>query len=185
MKLRGLTPILVFFATAAFAQDGAQLCAACHGKDGNSMAPAIPSIAGQPQLFLEAQLILFREGVRASEQMLPIAKGLKDAQIRELAAHFARLPAKRMESTAADPALMQRGGERAKALRCAQCHLPDFRGQAQIPRLAAQREQYLAAEMLAYRDNRRPGGDTIMAAALYGVSDADIQALARFLSRQP
>jgi cytochrome c553 len=39
--------------------------------------------------------------------------------------------------------------------------------------------------MLAYRDNRRAGGDTIMAAALYGVPDADIRALAHYLSRLP
>ena len=36
--------------------------------------------------------------------------------------------------------------------------------------------------MLAYRDNRRTGGDTIMAAALYGASDADIRALAHYLA---
>jgi len=51
--------------------------------------------------------------------------------------------------------------------------------------LAGQREAYLDAEMRAYRDGKRAGGDTIMAAALYGVSDADIKALAHFLSRQP
>jgi cytochrome c553 len=39
--------------------------------------------------------------------------------------------------------------------------------------------------MLAYRDGRRSGADASMAAALYGVSDADIRALAHFLSRQP
>ena len=57
------------------------------------------------------------------------------------------------------------------------------RGQNQIPRLAGQREAYLEAEMRAYRDGKRTGGDTIMAATLYGVSDADIKALAHFLSR--
>ena len=50
-------------------------------------------------------------------------------------------------------------------------------------RLAGQREEYLDSEMRAYRDNRRKGGDTIMAAALYGVTDADIRALAHFLAR--
>jgi len=37
--------------------------------------------------------------------------------------------------------------------------------------------------MRAYRDNRRTGADTIMAAALYGVSDTDIQALAHYRAR--
>lgn len=66
---------------------------------------------------------------------------------------------------------------------CGSCDLPDFSGRQQIPRLAGQREEYLVASMLAYRDNRRTGGDTIMAAALYGASDADIRALAHYLAR--
>jgi cytochrome c553 len=88
-----------------------------------------------------------------------------------------------MEKGDADPKLMKVGVERAKALRCGICHLSDYRGQNQIPRLAGQRETYLEAEMRAYRDGKRTGGDTIMAAALYGVSDADIKALAHYLSR--
>jgi len=51
------------------------------------------------------------------------------------------------------------------------------------PRLAGQREDYLYESMRAYRDNRRTGADTIMAAALYGVSDTDIQALAHYRAR--
>jgi cytochrome c553 len=88
-----------------------------------------------------------------------------------------------MESGDANPSLMKTGQERAKALRCGICHLSDFSGQNQVPRLAGQREAYLEGEMRAYRDGKRTGGDTIMAAALYGVGDADLKALAHFLSR--
>ena len=88
-----------------------------------------------------------------------------------------------MESGPPTRALVKTAQERAKALRCGICHLSDFSGQNQIPRLAGQREDYLAGEMRAYRDGKRSGGDTIMAAALYGVTDADIRALAHFLSR--
>jgi cytochrome c553 len=82
-----------------------------------------------------------------------------------------------------DAALLKKGRSLAGKLRCGICHLSDFSGQNQVPRLAGQREEYLESEMRAYRDSRRRGGDTIMAAALYGVSDADIRALAHFLSR--
>jgi cytochrome c553 len=160
-------------------------CAACHGPGGNSVTPGIPSIAGQPRLFLENQLVMIREELRPSPQMLPLVKGMKDAEISRLADHFARLPAKSTDTGKPDPKLAQRGMERAKALRCGVCHVADFKGQKQIPRLAAQREDYLVAQMRAYRDNKRKGGDTIMAAALYGVADADIDALAHFLSRLP
>ena len=171
------------FVSASFSQDSVQLCATCHGPDGNSTNPQVPSIAAQPALFLETQLVLFREELRKSEQMLPVVKAMKDAEIVRLAAHFSRLPAKAMEAGKPDPKLMKVAVQKAKALRCGICHLSDFRGQNQIPRLAGQREAYLEAEMRAYRDGKRAGGDTIMAAALYGVSDADIKALAHFLSR--
>ncbi len=175
--------LTAFFCSFVFGQERVQLCAACHGEDGNSANPQIPSIAGQPKLFLETQLVLFREELRKSDQMLPVVKGLKDAELVQLAEHFSKLPAKAMESGTPDPKLMKIGIERAKALRCGVCHLSDFRGQNQIPRLAGQREAYLEAEMRAYRDGKRSGGDTIMAATLYGVSDADNKALAHYLSR--
>ena len=175
--------LTAFFCSFVFAQERLQLCAACHGEDGNSGNPQIPSIAGQPKLFLETQLVLFREELRKSDQMLPVVKGLKDAELVKLAEHFSKLPAKTMETGAPDARLMKIGTERGKALRCGVCHLSDFRGQNQIPRLAGQREAYLEAEMRAYRDGKRTGGDTIMAATLYGVSDADIKALAHYLSR--
>jgi cytochrome c553 len=182
-KGRWALVLTAFFSCLVFSQERLQLCAACHGEDGNSTNPQIPSIAGQPKLFLENQLILFREELRKSDQMLPVVKGLKDPDIIKLAEHFSKLPAKGMETGKPDPALVKRGTERAKELRCGICHLADFSGQNQIPRLAGQREAYLEAEMRAYRDGKRAGGDTIMAAALYGVSDADIKALAHYLSR--
>lgn len=174
--------LAAFFVFPAGSQEA---CKACHGPDGNSLQPGIPSIAGQPRLFIENQLVLIREELRPSPQMVPIVKGMKDAEVSRLAGHFSKLPARSMESAPADAKLTKQGTERAKALRCGVCHLPDFSGQNQIPRLAGQREQYLASEMRAYRDSKRKGGDTIMAATLYGVSDADIKALAHFLARRP
>ena len=172
------------FISAAAAQERLQLCAACHGEDGNSVNPEVPSIAAQPSIFVENQLILFREELRRSDQMLAVVKGMKDAEVIKLAEHFSKLPAKPMESAPADEALVKQGRAKAKELRCGICHLSDFSGQRQVPRLAAQRELYLEREMRAYRDGKRSGGDTIMAAALYGVSDADISALAHFLARE-
>jgi cytochrome c553 len=118
--------------------------------------------------------------------MQPAVKGLSDREITRLAEHYAALPARPARparNEPADPAQVKRGTALAQALYCGSCHLPDFRGRQQIPRLAGQREDYLTESMLAYRDNRRSGGDTIMAAALYGVSDADIRTLAHYLSR--
>jgi cytochrome c553 len=172
--------LTAFFVSQSSAQE---VCLSCHGPDGNSITPGVPSIAGQPRLFIENQLVLMREELRPAPQMQAVVKGMKDAEISRLAGHFSKLPARSMEQSPPDPNISKRGAERAKALRCGVCHLSDFSGQNQIPRLAGQREEYLDSEMRAYRDNKRKGGDTIMAAALYGVSDADIRALAHFLSR--
>jgi cytochrome c553 len=158
------------------------LCNQCHGKDGNSTTKGIPSLAGQPETFLVTQLIYFREGLRSSEKMSPFAAKLDDKLIEALAAHFAALPP---ESTAGDkdPALVKRGQLLAAAGRCGECHLPDFSGRDQMPRLAGQREDYLRTTLIAYRDGTRGGADTTMNDIMQGVSDDDIRALAHFLAR--
>lgn len=158
-------------------------CAECHGADGNSVRPGIPSLAGQPEVFVTNQLILFREGLRKSELMSPQARGLKDEAIVMLARHYARLPAQGAPGPG-DPALLAEGRRLAEAGRCGTCHLPDFSGRQQMPRLAGQREDYLAAALTAYRDNQRGAADTSMLDVMYGASDREIAALAHFLSRQ-
>jgi cytochrome c553 len=170
-------------ALAAVPVSSQETCLGCHGSDGNSVTPGVPSIAGQPSTFLDTQLVLIREELRPAPQMLPIVKPLSDDDIVAMAAHFSALPARSVSEAPADPDLRREGMETAKSLRCGVCHVSDFRGQNQVPRLAGQREDYLLSELRAYRDGLRQGGDTAMAAAVYGVSDADLGALAHFLAR--
>lgn len=139
----------------------------------------IPSLAGQPEFFLLNQLFLMREGVRQVEAMEPFVKDLTDADIDALAKHFAKLEAKR-NGEPIDQALARRGAELSAKLRCGSCHLPDMSGQAQMPRLAKQRIDYMIDALKAFRDNTRSGADTLMSAAVYGVSDADLTALAHY-----
>ena len=62
--------LTAFFSCSGISQES---CLTCHGPDGNSVTPGIPSIAGQPKLFIETQLVLMREELRPSPAMLPIA----------------------------------------------------------------------------------------------------------------
>jgi cytochrome c553 len=172
--------LTALFSSACFSQRQ-QSCETCHGPGGNSQTAGIPSIAGQPRLFVENQLVLFREGIRKSPVMTPLMGGVSDKEIQQLADHFSKQAVKIVSPGPADPPLMRKGAELTKKLRCGICHLADFSGQKQMPRLAGQREDYLEAEMRAYRANERP--DTTMTAALYGVKDDEIKALAHFLSR--
>src|SRR5262245_38149858 len=87
-----------------------QQCGACHGEDGNSRMPNVPSLAGQPEFFVMNQVFLMREGVRRIEVMMPLVKDLKDDELAGLAKHFAALAPKASEEPI-DPALVTRGAE--------------------------------------------------------------------------
>jgi cytochrome c553 len=178
----------LFFVSAAHAQAGDRLaallrsCAGCHGADGNSAVPGTPSLAAQPKIFIENYLVMSREGVRGPAAMQALLKGAPDKDLIALAVHFSKLKPKPLEARR-DSKLFNRGKEIAAKNRCASCHEASFGGREQMPRLAGQREEFLADVMLQYRHNRRPGGDTLMAAALYGIPEADFKALAHYFSR--
>ena len=156
-------------------------CAACHGPEGRSQIPSIPSLAGQPRLFIENQLVLIREGLRDVPQMKGLLDGMPDADIVALASYFAaQQPAP--AAAAADAASYRRGQAIADKALCGSCHLPDFSGRQQIPRLAGQHEAFLLQAMKQFRDHPGLGRDTIMAASLYGMKDQDLADLAHFLA---
>jgi cytochrome c553 len=178
----------VLFSTLAVGQtagqsfeERVQLCGTCHGEDGNSKMEKTPSLAGQPELFLTNQLILMRDKLRQSEVMAPFVKGLTDADIVGLSAHYAKL-SPRPTSEPADPALVERGTPLARQMLCGSCHLPDYAGREHIPRLAGQRIDYTVDSLVAYREGKRYGIDTTMNGIMYGVSDQDIRALAHYLA---
>ncbi len=176
--------VLAMVGSSAFAQtlslaERIVQCGGCHGEDGNSQLEKIPSLAGQPEFFIMNQLVLMREGVRKIEAMAPFVKEMKDEDIFALAKHFASLPPKRSDE-AIDAALVKRGAEIAVQRRCASCHLPTLAGQDQMPRLAGQRIDYLIDSMKSYLDNTRSGADTAMTAAIVGLSEADLVALAHY-----
>jgi cytochrome c553 len=176
--------LAALFISAAHAQvpDKLTACAGCHGADGNSLTAGTPSLAGQPKIFLVNYLVMSREGVRGPEVMQALLKGVPDKDIIALAVHFSRLKPKTSQEKA-DQKLFSRGKEVAEKNRCASCHEPNFHGREQMPRLAGQREEFIAEMLLQYRQNRRPGGDTLMNASLYGIPKADFKALAHYLSR--
>ena len=158
------------------------VCGACHGADGNSSLPLNPSLAGQPRVFLENTLIMIREGLRPVAAMKGMLDGVSDAEIVALADHYARLPA-RPEPGPRDEAAWRRGEALADRNLCGTCHLPSYAGQQQMPRLAGQRQDYLAQSMREFRDNKAQGRDTQMNGLLRGYSDRDIDDLAHYFAQ--
>ncbi len=161
----------------------AQNCVSCHGANGRSQVPGVPSLAGQPADFITVQLILLREGIRQAPAMNPFAANLPDRDVEDLAAHFASLqPGPPDDRAPKDEALFAAGQALAGPRHCATCHVSDYGGRAQIPRVAAQREEYLVHAMTEYRDGKRAGVDTQMNGAVVGLTNAHIAALAHFLA---
>ena len=75
------------------ALDGAQLaeekgCIACHGLQGESLAPIYPKLNGQWEKYLRLQLYAYRDGKRDNAIMNGMAATLSDDEIRALAAHY-------------------------------------------------------------------------------------------------
>ena len=163
----------------------AQACFACHGPGGISKTAETPSLAGQPDGFLQWQLVFFRSGTRKSPVMQPMAAQLKDDDIRDLAAFFAAQPPPRAAQPAAagDP-LVAAGRKVVQANRCTACHKEDFSGTQATPRIAGQREDYLLKALRDFKAGRRTGGGVAaMADVVYPLADDDLRALARFLAR--
>ena len=76
---------------AAGRAKAATSCIVCHGPDGISKVPDAPHLAGQPELYLVAQLKAYRKKKRTNEIMNVIAKTLSDTDIANLAAWFASI----------------------------------------------------------------------------------------------
>ena len=79
-------------ADAAAGKAKAAVCAACHGSNGISVIPDYPNLAGQKEKYLQISIKAYRDGERKNPIMSPMASGLSDTDIANLAAYYASLP---------------------------------------------------------------------------------------------
>jgi cytochrome c553 len=170
-------------ADLAAGKEKAEACAACHGDNGVSQTENIPSLAGQPDLFLQWQLIFFRAGTRKSAVMQPMAEGLDNTDVRNLGAYFASLAPPAAAAADDNPGLSEKGKQAAAGRRCASCHTDSFAGTKAVARIAGQREDYLVKALHDYKSGARAGGAmAAMAEVAYPLSDEEITALAHYLA---
>jgi cytochrome c553 len=169
-------------AHAADVQEKAAICAGCHGESGISQTENIPSLAGQPDQFIQWQLVFFRAGSRKNEQMQPIAEEIANEDIRNLGAYFSKLTPPKAP-TDNDPDLSRKGAQAAAGRRCASCHTDNFAGTKAVARLAGQREEYLVKALHDYKAGQRVGGGVAaMADIAYSLSEEEITALAHYMA---
>ncbi|MBN8735655.1 MAG: cytochrome c4 [Xanthomonadales bacterium] len=181
----------------------AATCAACHGADGIAIAPTFPNLAGQSATYLYVQLREFRNDTRVSAVMQPLVADLGDQDMRDLAAHFASLPGKPaaavQQTSSRGYALYHDGDPGAGVPACQGCHGVDGRGPrpditstaphpawSTFPALAGQDTLYVLAQLQAYHAGTRAdsSNDKVMQGVAQNLSDADMQALADYISSQ-
>ncbi|MEA2914745.1 MAG: hypothetical protein QOJ15_6826 [Bradyrhizobium sp.] len=164
-------------------KEKAAQCTPCHGEAGISETENTPSLAGQPDLFLQWQLVFFHSGSRKNEVMQPIAEQINNEDIRNLGAYFASLTPPKASVPDDNPDLSKKGAQAAAGRRCASCHGDTFAGTKAVARLAGQREDYLTKALHDYKSNGRVGGGVAaMADVAYSLSEEEITALAHYLA---
>lgn len=170
-------------ADAAAGKEKAETCVGCHGDAGISQTENIPSLAGQPDQFIQWQLVFFRGGSRKNEQMQPIAEQIGNEDVRALGAYFASLAPPKAATPDDNPDLSRKGAQAAVGRRCASCHTDTFAGTKAVARLAGQREEYLVKALHDYKSGVRSGGaGAAMTDVAYPLSDEEITALAHYLA---
>ena len=177
---------LVAFVASAKAQTAAerlQPCLTCHGENGTSATPDVPSLGAQPSYFLLIQLFMFRERLRPIEPMTSMLKGVSDDDLRRMADALAKLPPPKPDASPADPERVTRVQELVAQHRCNFCHSGDYEGQENVPRIAGQREDYLMKALRGYKDNTRRGYDAQMSDVVEPLTDAEFADFAHFLAR--
>ena len=157
-------------------------CLSCHGEDGRSQTPDVPSLGGQPAPYTLIQLFMFRERLRVAAPMNDDAKGLSDDDLQNMANAVAKLPPPMPPVETGDPQRLARGSALAEQNHCNICHRSDFSGQENVPRLANQREDYLLKTLREYKTGARHGYDATMAEVLQPVDENDLGVLAYFLA---
>jgi len=148
-------------------------CLACHGAEGMADHDVWPNLAGQHAEFLAKQLRDFRDGRRYDPWMSPMAIGLDDDDIDDLAVYFSQLDGVSGGSQSAPP----------QAMTCVACH-SERAGEANPlwPSLAGQNERYIVKQLNDFRAGRR--GDPVMAPLAQPLSDADVAAVAAHYANQ-
>ena len=182
LSLAALAFVPAQAADNAAIKEKAAVCSGCHGENGISQTENIPSLAGQPDQFIQWQLVFFRAGSRKNDQMQPIAEEITNEDIRNFGAYFAQMtPPKAADDN--DPDLSKKGAQVAAGRRCASCHTDSFAGTKAVARLAGQREEYLVKSLRDYKAGQRVGGGVAaMADVAYHMSEEEITAVSHYLA---
>ncbi len=201
-KIRLLTTVVFSaVATAAIAGDEVikgnadagkgltQVCAACHGADGNSAAPSNPKLAEQGERYLLKQLKDIQSGDREVALMAGQLDGMSDQDLADIAAFYA---SQTQTAGAADEALVElgeeiyRNGNHERGIAaCTGCHGPAGEGNAPggFPRVSGQHADYIAAQLRSFAEGARvnDGESRAMRGVAERMNENEIKAVASYI----
>ncbi|WP_317932786.1 c-type cytochrome [Halioxenophilus sp. WMMB6] len=178
-----------------------QVCAACHGADGNSLAPTFPKLAGLGEKYILKQMHDIKAGDRVVPEMTGILTPFSDEDMADIAAYFAK---QTMQLTGAkekkvltnagvevDTLILGerifRAGNKETAIpACMGCHSPTGQGNspAGYPRLGGQFPEYIEKQLRAFRAGERTndGDAKTMRSVARNLTDAELISVANFIS---
>ena len=156
-------------------------CIGCHGPNGNATMPGIPSLAAQNARYLYLQLRDFQEGRRHNDMMTPMTAGLSKDDMREIADYYSKqkLSSKGFKADAEKAKL---GKAKADETLCAMCHLGEFVGQNEIPKVAGQNYDYVVKSLTDFKAKTRTNDAGNMTSVASTLSATDIENLAHYIS---
>jgi len=162
----------------------ARTCNNCHGMNGVSVGPSMPSIGGLSEPYLKNMMLQWKSGERYSATMGRLIKGYSDEQIAALATHYSKLPWVPVVQKA-DAKVIAKG--KAATDRCETCHgetggKPD---DADTPVLNGQWAQYMELEMMKYREDAVKMPHKKMRGNAKKLDEADVAAAAQYYAAQP
>lgn len=172
-------------------RDGAQIattvCAACHGSDGNSLAPANPHLAQQSEQYIAAQLAAYKAGTRVNPIMQGMAAGLTPGEMKAVGAYFAKQRlskpaiAKDKKLALEGQQIWRAGIKKLDVPACAGCHGPAGAGiPAQYPRVAGQWSEYTLEALKQYAAGTRK--NAVMQPIAQRLSESQMKALSEYMA---
>ncbi len=167
-------------------------CQACHGTDGNGLAPNYPNIAGQNERYLLRQLLMIQSEERSAPLMAGQLNGMSEQDLRDISAFYAAKEPKLAQAQGDDVQIamakqLYKGGSIEKGVAaCTACHSPLGSGNAAagFPRITGQSPEYTIAQLTAYREGVRATDEAygaMMRQVAANLNDTEIAALADYL----
>jgi cytochrome c553 len=169
-------------------------CKTCHGVSGQGFRGSfpMPRLAGQQPEYLENQLQAFIERRRTNPVMFNVVHVLSPSMLTALSAHFKDLNPKPLggapkELVAAGKTIYEEGVPSAEVPPCATCHGPDAKGADAFPRLAGQLHDYVYRKLTNWekergQDKAKPDNSAIMQPIAHSLTEAQVKAVAAYLS---